>query len=98
MDTTGGYTGTYMPAGQHSVTGGLLVYNKPVRVVCAGARPGSPCTASTTTRLQQHGAELLRGGHAVLSGPDGQLTYFGYAFEGFEDSPADGRAELLAAA
>lgn len=36
MDTTGTYTGVYLPAGQYSVTGRLSVYNKPVKVVGAG--------------------------------------------------------------
>ena len=36
MDSTSTYTGVYLPAGQYSVTGRLLVYNKPVKVVGAG--------------------------------------------------------------
>jgi hypothetical protein len=36
MDTTGTLTGVYLPAGQYTVTGKLLVYGKPVRVVGAG--------------------------------------------------------------
>jgi hypothetical protein len=36
MDTTGTLTGVYLPAGQYSVSGKLLVYQKPVRVVGAG--------------------------------------------------------------
>ncbi len=36
MDTTNTFTGVYLPAGQYSVSGRLLVYNKPVRVVGAG--------------------------------------------------------------
>ncbi len=36
MDTTGTLTGVYLPAGQYTVTGKLLVYQKPVRVVGAG--------------------------------------------------------------
>jgi hypothetical protein len=36
MDTTGTWTGVYLPAGQYTVTGKLQVYGKPVRVVGAG--------------------------------------------------------------
>jgi hypothetical protein len=36
MDTTGTWTGVYLPAGQYTVSGKLLVYGKPVRVVGAG--------------------------------------------------------------
>jgi chitodextrinase len=36
MDSTGTLTGVYLPAGQYSVSGKLLVYSKPVRVVGAG--------------------------------------------------------------
>jgi hypothetical protein len=36
MDTTGTLTGVYLPAGQYAVSGRLLVYGKPVKVVGAG--------------------------------------------------------------
>ena len=36
MDTTGTYTGVYLPAGQYAVTGRLSIYSKPVKVVGAG--------------------------------------------------------------
>ncbi|SEL85752.1 discoidin domain-containing protein [Streptacidiphilus jiangxiensis] len=36
MDTTGTWTGVYLPAGQYAVTGRLSVYGKPVKVVGAG--------------------------------------------------------------
>jgi len=36
MDTTGTWTGVYLPTGQYSVTSKLIVYGKPVRVVGAG--------------------------------------------------------------
>jgi hypothetical protein len=36
MDTTGTFTGVYLPAGQYSVSGRLSVYGKPVKVVGAG--------------------------------------------------------------
>ncbi|NUP53546.1 MAG: Secreted glycosyl hydrolase [Catenulispora sp.] len=36
MDTTGTFTGVYLPAGQYAVSGRLLVYGKPVKVVGAG--------------------------------------------------------------
>ncbi|GIH17499.1 discoidin domain-containing protein [Rugosimonospora africana] len=36
MDSTGTLTGVYLPAGQYSVSGKLLVYGKPVKVVGAG--------------------------------------------------------------
>ncbi|GAA2016768.1 discoidin domain-containing protein [Catenulispora yoronensis] len=36
QDTTGAFTGVYLPAGQYAVTGRLLVYGKPVKVVGAG--------------------------------------------------------------
>ncbi len=36
MDSTGTLTGVYLPAGQYSVAGKLLVYGKPVKVVGAG--------------------------------------------------------------
>jgi hypothetical protein len=36
MDTTGTWTGVYLPTGQYSVSGKLQVYGKPVKVVGAG--------------------------------------------------------------
>ncbi|WP_042385124.1 discoidin domain-containing protein [Streptacidiphilus melanogenes] len=36
MDTTGTWTGVYLPAGQYAITGRLQVYGKPVKVVGAG--------------------------------------------------------------
>jgi CARDB/F5/8 type C domain len=36
QDTTGTLTGVYLPAGQYTVTGKLLIYQKPARVVGAG--------------------------------------------------------------
>ncbi|NUR26878.1 MAG: Secreted glycosyl hydrolase, partial [Catenulispora sp.] len=36
MDTTGALTGVYLPTGQYAVSGRLLVYGKPVKVVGAG--------------------------------------------------------------
>ena len=36
MDTTGTYTGVYLPAGQYAVSSRLTIYNKPVKVVGAG--------------------------------------------------------------
>ena len=36
MDTTGTWTGVYLPAGQYAVSGRLTVYSKPVKVVGAG--------------------------------------------------------------
>ncbi|MFG2040010.1 discoidin domain-containing protein [Dactylosporangium sp. NPDC048998] len=36
MDTTNTFTGVYLPTGQYSVSGRLLIYNKPVKVVGAG--------------------------------------------------------------
>jgi len=36
MDTTGTWTGVYLPAGQYSISGRLTIYSKPVKVVGAG--------------------------------------------------------------
>ncbi len=81
MDTTGTWTGVYLPTGQYSVTSKLLVYQKPVRVVGAGvwyAQFNAPA-----------GQEDTDAGWDLQSGASGS-SFTGFAWFGNYDSRQDG--------
>jgi CARDB/F5/8 type C domain/Right handed beta helix region len=81
MDSTGTWTGVYLPAGQYSVTGKLLVYQKPVRVVGAGVwytRFNAPANQENTDA-----------GWDLQSGASGS-SFTGFAWFGNYDARVDG--------
>ncbi len=81
MDTTGTLTGVYLPAGQYSVTGKLLVYGKPVKVVGAGVWY-TRFTAPTNQENTDTGWDLQNG----ASGS----SFTGFAWFGNYTSRIDG--------
>jgi CARDB/F5/8 type C domain len=81
MDTTGTLTGVYLPAGQYTVTGKLLVYQKPVRVVGAGVWYTQFVVPST---MENTDADW-----DLQSGASGS-SFSGFAWFGNYDSRIDG--------
>ncbi|GAA5187843.1 discoidin domain-containing protein [Rugosimonospora acidiphila] len=81
MDTTGTWTGVYLPTGQYSLTQSLQVYQKPVKVVGAGvwyAQFNSPST--------QEDSDL---DWSLQSGASGS-SFSGFAWFGNYDQRVDG--------
>jgi hypothetical protein len=81
MDTTGTWTGVYLPSGQYSVSGKLLVYQKPVRVVGAGVW--------YTQFNAPSGQENTDADWDLQSGASGS-QFAGFAWFGNYDSRIDG--------
>lgn len=81
MDTTGTFTGVYLPAGQYSVTGKFQVYSKPVSVV--GAGPWYTQFVVPTTQANTDS------GWSLQTGASGS-TFRGFAWFGNYDVRQDG--------
>jgi hypothetical protein len=81
MDSTGTWTGVYLPAGQYAVTNKLLVYQKPVRVVGAGVW--------YTQFVAPAGQENTDTGWDLQSGASGS-SFTGFAWFGNYTSRVDG--------
>ncbi|HKT01497.1 MAG TPA: discoidin domain-containing protein [Rugosimonospora sp.] len=81
MDTTGTWTGVYLPPGQYAVTGKLLVYQKPVRVVGAGV-----WYSQFVAPANQENTDA---GWDLESGASGS-SFHGFAWFGNYDSRVDG--------
>jgi F5/8 type C domain/CARDB/Right handed beta helix region len=81
MDTTGTWTGVYLPTGQYSVSGKLLVYQKAVRVVGAGVW--------YTQFEAPPGQENTDADWDLQSGASGS-SFTGFAWFGNYDSRIDG--------
>jgi hypothetical protein len=81
MDTTGTYTGVYLPAGQYSVTGRLTVYTKPVKVVGAGVWYTQFVAPTTQTNTDT--------GWDLQSGASGS-SFTGFAWFGNYTTRVDG--------
>jgi len=81
MDTTGTFTGVYLPAGQYSVTGRLSVYNKPVKVVGAGVWYSQFVAPTTMTNTDT--------GWDLQSGASGS-SFSGFAWFGNYTTRVDG--------
>ncbi|MFE9424717.1 discoidin domain-containing protein [Kitasatospora sp. NPDC006697] len=81
MDTTGTWTGIYLPAGQYAVTGRLTVYGKPVKVVGAGV-----WYSQFTAPQNQSNTDT---GWDLQSGASGS-TFTGFAWFGNYNTRQDG--------
>jgi hypothetical protein len=81
MDTTGTWTGVYLPAGQYSISSKLQIYQKPVKVVGAGVWY-TQFSAPTNQENTDAGWDLQ-------SGASGS-SFSGFAFFGNYDSRIDG--------
>jgi hypothetical protein len=81
MDTTGTWTGVYLPAGQYLVSSKLLVYGKPVRVVGAGVW--------YTQFVAPTNQENTDAGWDLQSGASGSV-FTGFAWFGNYTSRVDG--------
>ncbi|AUG75530.1 Secreted glycosyl hydrolase [Kitasatospora sp. MMS16-BH015] len=81
MDTTGTYTGVYLPAGQYAVTGRLTIYGKGVKVVGAGVWYTQFIAPQTMTDTDT--------GWDLQSGASGS-TFTGFAWFGNYNTRQDG--------
>jgi F5/8 type C domain/CARDB len=81
MDTTGTWTGVYLPTGQYTVSNKLLVYGKAVKVVGAGPWYSQFVVPSTQ--------ENTDAGFDLQSGASGS-SFTGFAWFGNYDSRVDG--------
>jgi hypothetical protein len=87
MDTTGTWTGVYLPAGQYQVTSKLLVYQKPVKVVGAGVwyaqfnAPAGQENSDTAWDLQSGASGSSFTGFAWFGNYDSRIDGPGHTFD-----------------